>query len=74
MMTKVWAVVAAAFSILLVMLKMKSNKVDKLEEENEVLEVKSEIKDKITEVAIHEEIKEDKRKNDFDDSDWRNNI
>lgn len=74
MMTKIWAGVGAVFSILLVMLKLKSNKIDKLEDENETLEVKNEIKDKISEASIHEEIKEDKRKSSIDDSDWRNNI
>lgn len=73
-MSKVWAFIASAFGILLIALKLKSNKIDKLEDENDALGDVVEITEGMTDAKNKLEKEAVDEKDSYDGSDWRDSI
>lgn len=70
MLNKIIAALGAAVGFLLVVLKLKNDKIERIEDENEILDVKDKISDDMNlaiEAAKKDEVKRnEKRNNDID--------
>jgi hypothetical protein len=71
---KIFAISAAAFAFLLIILKLKNRKIDELKEENSMQKKKIEIEETINKAEIKAEKEEDENISKVDDSDWHNHI
>ena len=64
----------AILGVLYAIIKYQSSKIETLEEENATHEIKAEITDKMESAQRESLDKEEKKRADIDDSDWRKNI
>ncbi len=64
----------ALIGVLYAIIKFQSSKIEKIEKENASLEKKEVITDKMEEARRQSIAKEEKKRADIDDSDWRNRI
>jgi hypothetical protein len=78
MFTGIWAKISAglgaALAFLLLLLKVKNNQIDNLEQENAAHEAKDKIQDSMKQAETKAEAKEDEANKSFDDSNWRDRI
>lgn len=74
MLSKIIAGLSGIIGFLLILLKLKSHKIENLEEENAGHIKKIEIKEEIKAVETKAEEIEEDAKTDINDSNWRNSI
>lgn len=78
MFTGIWAKIVAGMSavigVMLIMLKLKNDKIENLEEENAAHVKRDEIDNTIEKAQAKAEKSEQDARQDFDDSDWKNKI
>jgi L-rhamnose mutarotase len=71
---KIYAIFLAAFGFLLLVLKIKNNKINELKEENAMQKKKAEIEETIDQAETKAEEDEDEIISKIDDSDWHDHI
>jgi len=78
MFTGIWAKIVAGMSavmgVMLIMLKLKNDKIENLEEENAAHVKRDEIDSTIEKAQAKAEKVEQDARQDFDDGDWKNKI
>ena len=74
LMAKITGVLSVIVGIMAMMLQIKSNKIENLEEENAAHEKKGEIIDDMRLAEVNAEEKKDERIKNIDGTNWRDNI